>query len=167
MKRFMILAAILLSTEILVPPQDQGYNPLAPLNFQNYYDPSLYSVPNVNGNTFFPRGIIVPGRQIIRVTLPVSTVLAGRSSIDLPGGRSKYFSSRSDRHLLVRSWRCEHLRFDPGDEAGRGHYVCDRPQFVAPSAANSSLGAGKWQAGPPHSLQLFFGLNLQWKKRAA
>ena len=55
-------------------------NPLADMNafnFQNYYSPTLYGVPNSVSNTLDLRPVVVSGRQIIRVTLPVTTVPTG------------------------------------------------------------------------------------------
>jgi hypothetical protein len=58
-------------------------NPLADmnaLNFQNYYSPSLYGVPDATSNVLNLRGIMVAGRHIVRATLPVSTVPTGSYS---------------------------------------------------------------------------------------
>jgi hypothetical protein len=58
-------------------------NPLADMNainFQNFFAPSLYGVPNQTSNTMNLRGIMVTGRHIIRATLPLSTLPTGPTS---------------------------------------------------------------------------------------
>ena len=52
-------------------------NPLAnanALNFQNYYGSSIYGLTDQTSDSFLLRPVVVRGRQIIRMTLPVSTV---------------------------------------------------------------------------------------------
>src|SRR5262245_8926123 len=49
-------------------------NPLSSLNsvnFQNYYTPSIYDLPDKTANTLNLRGVKVFGRQIIRGTMPI------------------------------------------------------------------------------------------------
>ncbi len=107
-------------------------NPLADmnaLNFQNFYNPSLYGIPDANANTMNLRPVIVSGRQIIRATLPISTV---------PLGNGQYRSGLGDFSI-----------FDAIKVTGAGSKtdVAVGPLLVVPSATNSALGAGKWQAG--------------------
>src|SRR5262245_2157237 len=55
-------------------------NPLADmnaLNFQNYYLPSLYGVPDAVTDGLFLRPVVVAGRQIVRATLPIDTAPTG------------------------------------------------------------------------------------------
>jgi hypothetical protein len=127
-------------------------NPLANLNsvsFQNLYDPTLFGVSGVVSNTLNVRGVIVSGRQIIRFTLPVSTVPAGRSTIDLPGGGSLPSVSLPIGPVRYRSGFGDANIFDSILLTGPGAStnVAIGPQFVAPTSTNSSLGSGKWQAG--------------------
>ena len=52
----------------------ESNNPLSNLNafdFQNYYVPSIYGLPDKTANTMNLRGIQVSGRHIIRGTMPV------------------------------------------------------------------------------------------------
>jgi len=174
MKNVVIIVAVLLCTGATSlawnQPQDQqtspagrspgvsandvadANNPLSSsdsLSFQNNYDPTLYGVSGVSSNTFFLRGVAVSGRQIIRLTLPVSTVPAGRSTIDLPGGGSIPDVALPIGPAFYRAGLGDASIFDSilltSPEART--LVAIGPQFVAPTATNSSLGAGKWQAG--------------------
>jgi len=107
-------------------------NPLADmnaLNFQNYYVPTLYGVPDANSNTLNLRPVIVSGRQIIRATLPVSTV---------PTGNGQYRSGLGDFSIF------DAIKLTP--EGSMTDFAVG-PLLVAPSATNTALGAGKWQAG--------------------
>jgi hypothetical protein len=131
-------------------------NPVANLDsvsFQNLYDPTLFGVPNVLSDTLDMRGVIVSGRQIIRLTLPISTVPTGRSTIDLPGGGSVPSISVPIGPVQYRSGIGDANLFDSivltGPSASTTLAV--GPQLVAPTATNSSLGSGKWQRGLPGS----------------
>ena len=55
------------------------------LNFQNYYTPSLYGVPDANSNAMNLRGVIVSGSRIIRATLPISMVPSSQNTISILG----------------------------------------------------------------------------------
>jgi hypothetical protein len=106
-------------------------NPVAnvdSLSFQNVYDPSLFGVPNVLSNTLDMRGVIVSGRQIIRLTLPISTVPIGRSTIDLPGGGlgPKHLASNRASSISFRPRRCEPLRLDRSHRSRRANDACCR-----------------------------------------
>jgi hypothetical protein len=127
-------------------------NPVASVNsvsFQNVYDPTLFGVPNVVSETLDLRGVVVSGRQIVRFTVPVSTVPSGRSTIDLPGGGSVPSISLPIGPVQYRSGPGDINVFDAivltGPRASTTLAV--GPQMVAPTATNSSLGSGKWQAG--------------------
>jgi hypothetical protein len=136
-------------------------NPLASMNafnVQNYYDPSLYSIPNGIGNTMMLRVAIVAGRQIIRATLPVATLPAGYEIYNLqppsspigevapltavpaeaPAVSITYASGLGDFNIF------DMIKLN-GD-AARTQYALG-PLFVAPTATDKALGAGKWQAG--------------------
>jgi len=107
-------------------------NPLADvtaLNVENYYAPTLYSVPNVNANTLDLRAVFVTGRQIIRLTVPVQTT---------PVAQGQYKSGLGDTAIF------DAIRITPN---GAKNEWAAGPLFVAPSATNSALGSGKWQAG--------------------
>jgi len=73
-------------------------NPLSSLNavdFQDSYQPSLYSIPNASANTTFLRGAMVAGRQIIRATLPIATLPSGYEIFDLlPPPRRKVWAQQ-------------------------------------------------------------------------
>jgi hypothetical protein len=127
-------------------------NPLANLNslaFQNFYDPTLFGVSGVVSNTLDLRGVIVSGRQIIRFTLPVSTVPTGRSTIDLPGGGAIPSVALPIGPAQYRSGLGDANIFDSIILTGPGAStaLAVGPQLVAPTSTNSSLGSGKWLAG--------------------
>jgi len=107
-------------------------NPLADMNafnFQNYYAPILYGSPDSNSNTLDLRPVVVSGRQIIRATLPVSSV---------PIGNGRYQSGLGDFSI-----------FDAIKLTGAGAKtdLAVGPLLVAPTATDHALGQGKWQAG--------------------
>ena len=107
-------------------------NPLADmnaLNFQNYYAPTLYGLPNSNSNTLNLRPVVVSGRQIIRATLPISTV---------PIGGGQYQSGLGDLSIFAA---IKLTSTDAKTDLAVG------PLLVAPSATDRTLGQGKWQAG--------------------
>jgi len=107
-------------------------NPLADLNalnFHNYYVPSLYGVPDAVANTMFLRPVVVSGRQIIRATLPIATA---------PAGPEQYRSGLGDFSIF------DAIKLTSG---GSKTDFAVGPLLAAPTATNSALGAGKWQAG--------------------
>jgi hypothetical protein len=140
-------------------------NPLSGLNaldFQNSYQPTLYSIPNASANTTFLRGAIVAGRQIIRATLPIATLPSGYEIFDLvpppspdsirihplvagadpsasaPVVSISYGSGLGDFNIfdLIRI----------SSDTSRTQFALG-PQLIAPTATNKALGSGKWQAG--------------------
>ena len=106
-------------------------NPIAPMNalyFQNYYAPTVYGTPGPN-NLLDLRTIMVSGRQIVRATLPISS--SGDTNENQPSGLGDFnvfdaikLTPQNSRNVLATG-----------------------PMLVAPTATNSSLGQGKWQAG--------------------
>ena len=107
-------------------------NPLADmnaLNFQNYYVPSLYGAPDSVANTMYLRPVMVAGRQIIRATVPIATT---------PVGQGQYRSGLGDFSIF------DAIKLTPD---GATTDVAVGPLLVAPTATNSALGQGKWQAG--------------------
>jgi hypothetical protein len=107
-------------------------NPLSNMNafnFQNYFAPTLYGVPDSNSNTLNLRPVIVSGRQIIRATLPVSTV---------PAGGGTYQTGLGDFNIF------DAIKLT-GENAKTEFAV--GPLLVAPTATDHLLGQGKWQAG--------------------
>ncbi|HTY63773.1 MAG TPA: hypothetical protein VMG30_16110 [Acidobacteriota bacterium] len=107
-------------------------NPLAPVTavtFENYYDPTLYGVPNVNANTLDLRGVFIAGRQIIRLTVPVQTT---------PVGQEQYKSGLGDVAVF------DAIQVSPN--GARNEYAVG-PLLVAPTATNTALGSHKWQGG--------------------
>jgi hypothetical protein len=140
-------------------------NPLSGLNaldFQDSYQPTLYSIPNASTNTMFLRGALVAGRQIVRATLPIATLPSGYEIFDLLpppnpnsiGGRS--FTSGVDPSasapvvsISYGSGLGDFNIFDLirlSSDTARTQYAIG-PQLVVPSATNRALGSGKWQAG--------------------
>jgi hypothetical protein len=108
-------------------------NPLAnmnAINLQNYYSPLLYGLPDATSNTMNLRGILVTGRQIIRATLPVSTVPTGETTSVSGLGDLNVFDA-----IVVTG-------ADAATMIGVG------PLLVAPTATDAALGADDtWQAG--------------------
>lgn len=127
-------------------------NPLANmdgLSFQDYYAPAFYGVSGVSSNTLDLRPVFVSGRQVIRLTIPISTVPAGRSTIDLPGGGALPAISLPIGPVQYDSGIGDASIFDAIvlTPSGASTTLAAGPQLVAPSATNSSLGSGRWQAG--------------------
>jgi hypothetical protein len=107
-------------------------NPLTPMlgvNFQDYYTPSYYDLPNSDSNTGLLRGIM-PHKlfglpQILRATLPIATSPSPNSTTGL-----------GDLNVF------DVALFKAGPvELGVG------PQLTLPTATDDALGTGKWQAG--------------------
>jgi hypothetical protein len=140
-------------------------NPLASLNainLQDYYQPSLYSIPSATENVMNLRGAMVAGRQIIRATLPVATLPSGYEIYDLlpPSGPNiddqspvmdlpnqaspaplvslQYASGLGDFNIF------DMIKLTPDN--ARTQFAIG-PMLVAPTATDKALGAGKWQAG--------------------
>ena len=111
--------------------QAQANNPLASayaLNFQNYYVPSLYGVPDQNVNTFWIRGAAPVGRTLTRASLPLNTRPSSATGAQSGLGDFNIFTA----YLFVSN---------PTTSVGVG------PLLVAPTATDDLLGQGKWQAG--------------------
>lgn len=107
-------------------------NPLADansLNFQNYFIPSLYGLPNQSADAFLLRPVMVAGRHIIRGTIPFQTTPTGLLTYESGIGDLAVF----DAILLTSP--------DARTMMGVG------PLLVAPTATDDALGAGKWQVG--------------------
>ncbi len=107
-------------------------NPLADLNglnFHNYYLPSLSGLPDSTMNTMYLRPVVVAGRQIIRATVPFASV---------PAGQGQSISGLGDFSVF------DAIRLAP---EGAATDFAVGPLIVAPTANNSALGQGKWQAG--------------------
>lgn len=107
-------------------------NPLADLNavnFHNYFSPSLYGVSGESANTMNLRPVVVAGQHIVRATLPIQTT---------PVGQGQYRSGLGDLNIF------DAIKLTP---EGAATDFAVGPLLVAPSATNSALGAGKWQAG--------------------
>lgn len=108
-------------------------NPLADMNAINlndFFAPSLYGVPNQSSNAMNLRGVMVVGRQIIRATVPFSTV---------PTGLTRSASGLGDINI-----------FDAivvtGDDAKTTLGI--GPLLALPTATDDALGAeSTWQAG--------------------
>jgi hypothetical protein len=131
------------------------------INMQDYYDPSLYSIPNAVGNTMMLRGAVVAGRQIIRGTLPVATLPSGYEIYNLLPPSSPIGARRTGTDPLNASEAASVVSVDYA--SGLGDFnIFDMikltpeeahtefalgPMLIAPTATDRALGAGKWQAG--------------------
>lgn len=161
-------------------------NPLANMNafnLQDYYDPSLYSIPNAVGNTMLLRGAIVAGHQIIRATLPVSTMGSLIGALSTWQHSFAGQKARSDANFFT----CQPLGTF---SIGGGYYIRSSAVWTFDETNERYLmplgvGAGKvFKAGnaignafiEPQftvyhqgigqpTMQIFAGINLQWSKR--
>ena len=109
----------------------QANNPLASMyaiNFQNFYTPGLYGVPDRSVNTFWVRTAIPIGRTLTRASLPLATRPETATAAQSGLGDFNIFTA----YLLVSN---------PTTSFGVG------PLLVAPTATDDLLGQGKWQAG--------------------
>jgi len=141
-KSFCILAILSLATALPVAAQEahdsvnEANNPLTPkitINLQNYYIPEFLDTPgDPHANQFLLRGLIPSDMfglpQLVRFTLPIAT------SPDVPSG---YATGLGDLTLID-------LFILP--KAGDVTFAAG-PVLVLPTATDSSLGSGKWQAG--------------------
>ena len=110
--------------------QAQANNPLASayaLNFQNFYSPALFELPDESANTFWVRTAIPVGRTLTRASI----ALPSRPSS--PGAKSGLGDFNIFTAYLFVS--------NPTTSIGLG------PLLVAPTASDDALGQGKWQAG--------------------
>lgn len=118
------------------------------VNFTNYYGTALYGVPDATANTFNLRGVMISGRHIVRLTVPVGTTPTGRSTVSIPGqgslpvgipvGPVQSKSGLGDANIF------DSIVLTPD---GARTKLAVGPLLVAPSATNSALGSGKWQLG--------------------
>jgi hypothetical protein len=103
-------------------------NPLADLNainLQDYYTPAFNGSASARANTLNVRGVVVIGRQVIRVTLPVVSTASASGLGDL---------NVFDAFLLTKSG--SRTQFGVG------------PLLVIPTNTSDALGAGSsWQLG--------------------
>lgn len=114
--------------------QNAANNPLTPkitINLQDYYIPSLYGAPGFDANQFLLRGIVphdlFGAPQLFRFTLPVVT------NPTFPDGSDTGLGDLTLMDLFMFS--------------GKKVSVGVGPLFVAPTATEDTLGAGKWQIG--------------------
>jgi hypothetical protein len=98
------------------------------LFFQNYYAPTVYGTPGPN-NLLDLRTLMVSGRQIVRATLPISS--SGNTNDNQPSGLGDFNVFDACRLTPQQS----------------KNVLATGPLVVAPTATNSNLGQGKWQAG--------------------
>ncbi|HWY59705.1 MAG TPA: hypothetical protein VNZ03_34905 [Terriglobales bacterium] len=106
-------------------------NPIAPFNaiyLQNYYAPTVFGVPG-SSNLLDLRMLAVSGRQIVRATLPIS------SAEDTNGNQQ---SGLGDFNVF------DTIRVSAAESK---NVLAVGPMLTAPTATNSFLGQGKWQAG--------------------
>lgn len=151
-----VLAQAAVSTD----DSNKSNNPLNPapgLNFQNYYSPDFYDSDYqrndllLRGTLPLPPNAVVPVPQLLRATLPVSSVDTGAQSKSGMGDFNIFDI------FLVKG----------GDlQLGVG------PLFTAPTASDDLLGTGKWQGGlaavaiKPSAAGLLGGL-VQWQSSFA
>jgi hypothetical protein len=114
-----------------VDAQKQANNPLAnikAINFQNYYVPKLYGVPDQTADTFWFRTVFPIKRWLFRASLPLNTVPTGLQESKSGLGDFNVFGA-----YLVRA--------NPDFSFGVG------PLLVLPTATEDELGSGKVQIG--------------------
>ncbi|TXI11963.1 MAG: hypothetical protein E6Q76_01755 [Rhizobium sp.] len=139
MKVWIAIAFALLAQGALAQEHNdvnEANNPLTPkitINLQDYYVPSFIDVPgNPKANQFLLRGLLPSDLgglpQLFRFTLPIAT------SRDVPTGYVTGLGDLTLMDLFVLPKK--------GDMTFAGG-----PLFVLPTATDTSLGNGKWQAG--------------------
>ena len=89
---------------------------------------TVYGTPGPN-NLLDLRTLMVSGKQIVRATLPISS--SGNTNDNQPSGLG-------DFNVF------DVFRLTPQQSK---NVLATRPLVVAPTATNSNLGQGKWQAG--------------------
>lgn len=109
----------------------QANNPLAnmkAINFQNYYVPQLYGLPELTANTFWVRAVFPVKRWIFRASLPLPTVPTS-SNVSMSGlGDFNIFGA----YLITQT---AEMSFGVG------------PLLALPTADEDALGTGKVQLG--------------------
>jgi hypothetical protein len=109
----------------------EANNPVASLlafNLQNYYASSLAELPDASANNFILRFAAPYGPILARASLPVSTLSTASSSA----------SGLGDLNVFV-TWRLT--------DATAPLTLAVGPLYVAPTATDDALGAGKHQLG--------------------
>ena len=96
--------------------------------FQNFYAPTGYGVPG-SSNLLDVRGVLVSGRQIIRMTFPISSGEDSNGNQQSGVGDFNVFDA-----ILVTPEESKDV-------------LAIGPLLVAPTATNRFLGQGKWQSG--------------------
>lgn len=107
-------------------------NPLAnmiALNFQNYYAPKLYGLPDDLTNIFWLRYAQPFGKVLVRASLPLNTLPTGQADPQSGLGDFNVFGA----YLATPE--------DAKTQFGAG------PLLAAPTASDDALGSGKWQGG--------------------
>jgi hypothetical protein len=99
------------------------------LNFQNYYAPKLYGLPDNLTNIFWIRYAQPVGKVLVRASLPVNTFPAGQADPESGLGDFNVFGA----YLATPE--------DAKTQFGIG------PLLAAPTASDDALGSGKWQGG--------------------
>lgn len=139
-RTFLIAALIVFACDVahaqrLTSEVADANNPLAyanALEFPNFFAPSLHGVPSdagSNTNALFLRGVVAAGRQVIRASLPVSTVPTT--------GAPFYQSGLGDLSV----YDAFILKETTSNIFALG------PQLAIPTATDPVLGTGKWQLG--------------------
>lgn len=116
----------------------QANNPLAKVrafNVHNYYVPVMYGSEDAHANQLMLRYAQPIGHWLVRGTLPFAT--STNPEFLATGEGDKYVTGLGDFQLFGA-----YVFYNKGGrELGVG------PMLVAPTATNTYLGEGKWQAG--------------------
>lgn len=141
MKAFLAIVSLMIIASVPAGAQEhhevnEANNPLTPkitINFHDYFIPSFSDVPgDPHANQFLLRGLLpsdlfdIP--QLFRFTLPIAT------SPDEPSGYVTGLGDLTLMDIFILPKKGE-TTFGVG------------PLIVLPTATDSSLGSGKWQAG--------------------
>jgi hypothetical protein len=114
-------------------------NPLAnliALNLQNFYAPSLSEVPDASLSTFVLRAVTPVWRLLPRFTLPfVNLSLPGDPATNTPATNESGLGDFNAFVTFLFTQPTDKLQFGAG------------PLYVAPTATEDALGAGKHQIG--------------------
>ena len=152
-----LLALIILSLSSYNQTAEQvqmANNPLARANsigFQNYFVPYLYGMGSMTANTLMVRPVLVTPRLVMRATVPLVTA---------PCLKGDPLSGLGDINIFATYvWNIPKYYTDIGFG----------PIIVLPTATDSILGAGKYQAGAamiivqPLSRTVLTGSLITWQ----
>ncbi len=137
---FFIIFPVIVFAQATEEDIKQANNPLAKIktfNVHNYYIPSMYGSEDLHANQTMLRYAQPIGNVLVRATLPFET-LTNPAYDPAVSDSKKYYTGLSDLQIFAAYvFPIKNIKGIIG--AG--------PLFVAPTATETELGEGKWQAG--------------------